>query len=176
MSFRGGPFLIPVQSSTRLLSERSSVTSKLPLRGLDGFTCTGSSGASSCRAWLKAAAWRPYTRQLVQCSMTTVAPSASFSRLSTVSIGAAPALRFLPWGAMARISGMARWWNKGRCNSGETNQQPGITDAKFKSRSKGKCAGVGRRTRDLKAGPSSPTTLSKGSRRGNPDQTNIVQH
>lgn len=111
-----------------------------------------------------------------QCSMTTVAPSASFSRLSTVSIGAAPALRFLPWGAMARISGMARWWNKGRCNSGETNQQPGITDAKFKSRSKGKCAGVGGRTRDLKAGPSSPTTLSKGSRRGNPDQTNIVQH
>lgn len=44
-----------------------------------------------------------------QCSMTTAGPSASFSRLSTVSAGAA--FRFLPIGAMVGTSG-------GRCNVG----------------------------------------------------------
>lgn len=42
-----------------LPSGRSSVTSKLPLRGLAGFTLTGSCGASRRSAWLRAAALRP---------------------------------------------------------------------------------------------------------------------
>lgn len=44
-----------------------------------------------------------------QCSMTTAGPSASFSRLSTVSAG--EAFRFLPLGAMVGTFG-------GRCNVG----------------------------------------------------------
>ena len=42
-----------------LPSARSSVTSKLPLRGLAGFTFTASSGACRRSAWLRAAALRP---------------------------------------------------------------------------------------------------------------------
>lgn len=106
--------------------------------------------------------------------MTTAAPSASFSRLSADSIGTAPALRFLRRGAMARISEWSVGGIKWRRNPRGRKQLPGITVAKFKSRSKREVHGVG--TRDLKEGPSITTTLPirrEWARRGNPDQTTL---
>ena len=56
----GPPCLAPAPGPHSLLpSARSNVTSKLPLRGLAGFTFTVSSGACRRSAWLRAAALRP---------------------------------------------------------------------------------------------------------------------
>lgn len=91
-----------------------------------------------------------------QCSMTTAGPSASFSRLSTVSAGAA--FRFLPTGAMVRTSGgrdnVGMMW---RHDPRETNPQPRTAVAKSKPPSKGKRGW--RHPRDVKAGPSSTIRL-----------------
>lgn len=107
-SFRGGPFFIPVQSSVSF-SPSTRVISKLFLRGFSGLRTTVSPGWAARRADLTSPALRPYTRQLLQCSMTTLWPSwppsaspaasaaGSADGFSTTSSSTgASALRFLP--------------------------------------------------------------------------------
>lgn len=79
---RGGPFFIPDHRQTSF-SPSNRITSKLLLRGFWGFSTTVRSGQAARRATLTPSALRPYTRQLLQCSMTTLWPSVTISGWSS---------------------------------------------------------------------------------------------